>query len=154
MLNIIQQDITTVTSGIICQQVNCQGVMGAGLAKKIRVKFPPAYEEYMKAYRKGMLNLGVVVYAFISGIPPLYVANLCGQNFYGREPSRVYTDYVSVRKCLTIVEQSRTIFAKSTNVDLPIYIPYFMGCGLAGGNWSEIYRIIENVIPDAIIAQH
>ena len=33
---------------IICQQVNCAGVMGAGLAKQIRAKYPVVYSEYQK----------------------------------------------------------------------------------------------------------
>jgi len=154
MLNIIQQNITTVTTGIICQQVNCQGVMGAGLAKQIRAKFPPAYEEYMKAYKRKMLTLGNVIYAVISFKPPLYVANLCGQNYYGREKGRVYTDYASVRECLTKVSELRVMIENANAIYSPIYIPYFMGCGLAGGNWDTVYGIIEETIPDAVIAQH
>ena len=32
----------------ICQQVNCRGVMGAGLAKQIRDKWPVVFDEYKK----------------------------------------------------------------------------------------------------------
>lgn len=31
---------------IICHQVNCKGVMGAGLAKQIRDKWPDVYDRY------------------------------------------------------------------------------------------------------------
>lgn len=31
----------------ICQQVNCRGVMGAGLALKIRRKWPVVYQQYV-----------------------------------------------------------------------------------------------------------
>jgi len=154
MLKIIQQDITTVTSGIICHQTNCQGVMGAGLAKQIRAKFPAAYVEYMRAYKRGMLELGNVSFAIISFKPLLYVANLCGQNYYGREKGRVYTDYASVRKCLIIISELRVMIEKATDAHVPIYIPYNMGCSLAGGDWNAVYEIIEETIPDAMIAQH
>ena len=30
----------------ICHQVNCQGIMGAGLAGQIRTHWPEVYEEY------------------------------------------------------------------------------------------------------------
>ena len=33
MLNYINGDITTVKEGLIIQGVNCQGVMGSGIAK-------------------------------------------------------------------------------------------------------------------------
>lgn len=38
MVKYIKGDILNVTEGIIVQQVNCKGVMGAGLAKQIRDK--------------------------------------------------------------------------------------------------------------------
>lgn len=31
---------------IICHQVNCQGVMGSGVAKEVRERYPKVYEEY------------------------------------------------------------------------------------------------------------
>ena len=34
---------------IICHQVNCKGVMGAGLAKQIRDKWPVVFDEYKTA---------------------------------------------------------------------------------------------------------
>lgn len=33
---------------VICHQVNCQGVMGAGLAKQIRIRWPEVYVDYKK----------------------------------------------------------------------------------------------------------
>ena len=36
MIEYIKGDILNVTEGIIVQQVNCKGVMGAGLAKEIK----------------------------------------------------------------------------------------------------------------------
>ena len=46
MLKYIKGDITEIESGIICQQTNCQGVMGSGLAKAIRDKWPKVFDEY------------------------------------------------------------------------------------------------------------
>ena len=37
---------------ILCHQVNCQGVMGAGLAKQIRSKYPEVYEQYKEDFSK------------------------------------------------------------------------------------------------------
>jgi len=141
----IEKDITTVTEGIICHQVNCQGVMGAGLARRIREKFPRAYEEYMYQYRHMNLWLGNVVFA-VAG-PGLFVANLCGQDRYGRKG--LFTNYRAVRQCLVTV----TDFKKEYKGYL-VYIPDHMGCALGGGDWNEVLKIIEEVIPDAIIARY
>ena len=52
-LKCLRGDITTLPENnshdtIICQQVNCMGVMGAGLAAQIRRKWPNVYNEYRK----------------------------------------------------------------------------------------------------------
>ena len=46
MIKYIKGDILDVTEGFIVQQVNCFGVMGAGLAKQIRDKWPSVYNRY------------------------------------------------------------------------------------------------------------
>ena len=48
MPNIIYDDITKSNADYICHQVNCQGVMGSGVAKAIRDKWPQVYEEYKR----------------------------------------------------------------------------------------------------------
>ncbi len=37
MVKIVKGNILNATEDIICQQVNCMGIMGAGLAKQINV---------------------------------------------------------------------------------------------------------------------
>ena len=39
-----------IDNGIICQQVNCCGVMGAGLAKAIMDKFPIVKQKFDEQY--------------------------------------------------------------------------------------------------------
>ena len=149
----IEKDITTVTEGIICHQANCQGVMGAGLAKQIRRKFPEAYNEYMIQYRRNNLCLGNVIFALISSYPILFVANLCGQDRYGRGGK--FTNYRAVRRCLeAVVDFKREYSIKLDSDCLPVYIPDHMGCTLGGGDWNEVLKIIEEVIPNAIIARY
>lgn len=48
MIKIVKGDILQASEDIIGHQVNCQGVMGAGLAKQIRNKYPHVYDEYRK----------------------------------------------------------------------------------------------------------
>ena len=42
----IKGDLLEITEGIICHQVNCQRVAGAGLALQIRKKWPSWYESF------------------------------------------------------------------------------------------------------------
>ena len=46
MLKLKNGNILESDANIICHQVNCQGVMGAGLALQIRKRYPSAFEEY------------------------------------------------------------------------------------------------------------
>ena len=64
----------------ICQQVNCRGVMGAGLALKIRRKWPVVYQQYMEipAWKEFLGS-----YQKVRVEPNIHVVNLFGQNNYG-----------------------------------------------------------------------
>jgi O-acetyl-ADP-ribose deacetylase (regulator of RNase III) len=138
-------DILQVKLGIMCHQVNCMGKMGAGIALKIRKKWPIVYKDYMDAYEEGKLHLGEVI---LSTIQPaeLYVANLCGQYYYGRDKKQ--TDYNAVRECLIKVN------SMAHEKGLEVYIPKNMGCALAGGNWNVVSKIIEEVFSDVIIVDY
>lgn len=143
----IKGNILNTKKGIICQQVNCQGVMGSGLALQIRNKWPYVYKQYKECHTNGHVNLGNIIIVPVE--PDIYVANLCGQNSYGREAGRVYTNYNALNSCF----ESLAKWHKEHNPDLPIYIPYKISCGLAGGNWVEVVGIIEKHIPDAVVVR-
>jgi len=81
-------DILAVTGHIICHQVNCQGVMGAGLARQVRAKYPQVYAPY-RAYCATGNVLGTVLFVPVSDNN--IIANIFGQDKYGRD--RQYTDY-------------------------------------------------------------
>jgi O-acetyl-ADP-ribose deacetylase (regulator of RNase III) len=117
------------------------GVMGSGLAKVIRAKYPLVYDSYLDTAARDELQLGYVLYVTVS--PTLMVANLCGQKYYGGKGN--YTDYDAVRQCL------RNVQAASERTGKQIFIPHGMSCGLAGGDWNVVYKIIEEETPNAII---
>ena len=48
MVKIVEGDIFESDAGFIVHQVNCQGVMGSGVAKQVKDRFPLVFEEYMK----------------------------------------------------------------------------------------------------------
>ena len=146
----IKGNILDVQQGFVCHQVNCQGVMGAGLAKGIRLKWPRVYNDYMSAFQRGDLKLGQVVFTTIAA-NKLYIANLCGQHDYG-SPSikRPWTDYDSLSQCLSKVEDWRKVVGEGK---LPVYIPYKIGCGLGGGDWSVVEGIIKRKTPTAVIVK-
>lgn len=142
---IIDKDILTVDRGVICHQVNCKGVMGAGLALAIRSKWPIVYDHYRAAYTSGALVLGYV--GIVEVEDGLFVANCAGQKDYGRDKNIVYTDYMSLARCFKVVGD----FAKENY--LSVFLPYMMGCGLAGGEWKGVYALMKDFISTPIVCR-
>lgn len=119
---------------IIVHQVNCQGVMGAGLAKAIRNKWPQVYDKYRRIcteYTPESL-LGKVLPVTVGD---KIILNVFGQLNYGREG--VQTSYEALELALRKIE-SKYMFQK-------IAFPLNMGCGLAGGNWDIVSAMIDKI---------
>jgi O-acetyl-ADP-ribose deacetylase (regulator of RNase III) len=142
-----------VTRGVILQQVNAQGVMGSGVAKDIRDKWPVVFEEYSKvlgpAYTQkdsGLHMLGKMIPVQVE--KDLWVLNLVSQQFFGREKGRRYTSYDALDVALTRAAEwalsdawglEDTWYAQR----LPIHFPA-IGCGLGGGRWTVVESLIEH----------
>lgn len=141
----IEDNMLDITDGIICHQVNCQGVMGAGIALQIKKRFPEVFKQYRKNYNNGNLTLGTNLYVFIDNA--LVVANLAGQNRYGS--NNMHTDYTSLQQCLDDLKLFRNMYMAGQ----PIYFPYKMSCGMGGGDWNIVSNMIELVFPDAIVVK-
>lgn len=142
-------DILDTTTGIICQQVNCQSVMGCGIALAIRRKWPKVYNAYREkvgdaqSKRATQDLLGNVQLVNVEN--NLYVANMFAQFGYGRD--KRYTDYEAFIICLVRLLTLRS--EKCPNLN--IYFPHKIGCNNAGGDWGIIKGVINIVIPTAII---
>ena len=46
MVEICNGDVLDSGADVICHQVNCRGVMGAGIARQIKKRYYWAYEQY------------------------------------------------------------------------------------------------------------
>jgi O-acetyl-ADP-ribose deacetylase (regulator of RNase III) len=157
-MQVVTKDILTVEKGIICQQVNCQGAMGSGIAKAIRDKWPIVYESYRDYVRlhksKGVSVLGNMDAVNVSDydandkcLNNKWVANLFGQEFYGND-GKQYTSYEAFDNALSVLA-SFCIHKKYPDV----YFPYLIGCGLGGGDWKIVSKMIEFYFPNAIICK-
>jgi len=165
--HVVIRNILDNKRGIIGHQVNCIGVMGGGLALQIRRMYPYAYEQYHQFYESGDLKLGVVLTVAVEN--DLCIANMAAQDGITDfkkilnkmvednvvidldsgvsvfAQSGVATDYDALTKCL------RTVAELSRKLDLPLYLPFRLGCGLAGGDWKIVRKLIEENAPEATI---
>lgn len=131
---ILTGDILAVSHGVIVQQVNCQGVMGCGIALQIRNKWPIVY----KRYRAHKFRLGQI--QLVQVAPDLWVCNLAGQDRYGRD--KRYTDY----KALKVAFAKLNFWASKRK--FPVAIPFRMGARNAGGDWDVVLSVIASGLAD------
>lgn len=144
-MNIVEQNILDVTEpAVICHQVNCRGIMGGGLALQIRQQYPAVYDAY-KA--KTDWKLGDCQLVEISDGDSQFVANLAGQDDICSGFGQCMTDYPYLAMALRTARD----FADANN--LTLYLPYMIGCGLAGGNWSKVTALIEEFAPNAVVCK-
>ena len=149
MLKYEKGNIVTGNWIIFCHQVNCKGVMGAGLAKQIKDKYPEVYKEYLRVENP---TLGIILPVFTHD--GRACINMFAQDGYGRD--KRYTDYDAFKKCLDAIES----FLKSHHVheDVQIAFPYGIGCGLAGGDWKIVLCMLNefanNIKQDVVIVNY
>lgn len=135
---------------VICHQVNCMGIMGAGIAKQIKDKWPNVAEEYKDFCNYMLITTGtrhsLLGKCYLSKIDSeRLVANIFSQYDYGRiNGSTCYTDYEDLDIALTNLKRHLTsIYNKEYLRQVTIGFPYNFGCGLAGGDWNTVLNILH-----------
>lgn len=138
MIREVTGDLLSCGADIICHQTNFSGSMGGGVAAAIWGKMLSdddrmKYAELCKLC--GDRLLGKVQYLDRHKGP--IVANCFSQNAFSS--SGTLTNYPMLERCLTRVK----IFASGTGYT--IAMPGYMGCGIAGGNWNQVYEIVKKL---------
>lgn len=113
---------------------NMQNVMGAGIARQIKLEYPQAFEADREWFLNQTPEFSHMSLARID--TNKYVANIYGQRYYGTRTKQLNEDYLRA---------GLTQLANITDWDDSIGLPYGMGCGLAGGDWPTVLKIVEEV---------
>jgi O-acetyl-ADP-ribose deacetylase (regulator of RNase III) len=118
---------------------NCFCTMGAGIARLIKCAFPDAYKADCSTRRGDKQKLGTCTSAkvTIGTGQELTIINAYTQYNYGRNVVNV--DYDALRRCLRWIA---TRF-QGKKIGLPR-----IGCGLAGGDWKIVSKIIDEELKD------
>ncbi|MCU0355691.1 MAG: macro domain-containing protein [Cytophagales bacterium] len=118
---------------VIVHGCNCQCVMGAGVAKTIRQKFPQAYEADLQTQKGDASKLGTISFATVSvNDRDLVIVNAYTQ--FDWRGSGIKADYQAISSAFRLIKYQFT--------GLRIGYPA-IGAGLAGGDWAAISAIIE-----------
>jgi hypothetical protein len=148
-------DLLNIESGIIAHQVNYQKHMGGGVARLLANKYPslePQYVDFIEEFNENYIDetgehagdhiLGQVYYHETEG-GELIIAN-CFSQMDRMHGDRVYDGGFQLG--ITSYNDILTCFSKIRNEygwDLPLYVPFGYGCGIAGGNWVVVEALLE-----------
>ena len=153
-MKIVSGNIFKSGADAIVNPVNCEGVMGAGLAKQFAEKYPFNLWAY-KAACNGFLNPGKIVVTHFTGSAHVIDKNgiVCNWSFFKRNPSiqqpiivnfptkdkwKNKSEYGYIESGLRALEMFPKVFnAKS------IAIPA-LGCGLGELEFEKVAKLIDN----------
>jgi O-acetyl-ADP-ribose deacetylase (regulator of RNase III) len=119
------------------------GVMGAGVAKAIRDKWPIVY----KHYKQSSLELGSVSYSTIAinDDIKIVIANMIGQDgVCGWHNSKPLKYWALAKAMLSVAKFCKALSTDCEDKKAVIHCPKF-GSDLAGGNWDFILELIKEI---------
>lgn len=126
---------------IIAHGCNCVGGFGSGIAGQIAERFPLARVRYKELHGSGGTELGFFQTNHIEGKG--YIIN-CGTQRECLPRGQKHVDYDSVRKVMQL------LLSFSKNLGITPAIPK-IGCGLAGGEWDVVEKIVNDIFKDSEI---
>lgn len=128
--------------GIICHQVNTQGAIG-GLNRAICGKFRG------NAVMLQGIQFGTVrTLELTFGDELVTVANIASQRYPGRADQAAGDSYAQRRQALS---DCLIKLGLELEPNQRLYVPYCIGCGMAGDNWPEVAAMLDQ-LPVAIVA--
>jgi O-acetyl-ADP-ribose deacetylase (regulator of RNase III) len=122
---------------IICHICNDIGGWGKGFVLALSKRWEAPEAEYRKWHstgKNGGFALGAV--QFVQVEPYIWVANMVAQRGIKRGSSGPPIRYEAVAACLT------QLAVRALELGASVHMPR-IGCGLAGGKWSEVEPMIE-----------
>ena len=142
MIYEIKGDLLKAEETFIAHQVNCKGVMGAGVAKQIKNKLlaPIEFEKYrnicLNSSPEELLNGTILAHCVKEKTGQnQYVVDLFGENT--PTGKGLDTNYEALYKALKTLKGF--MISVKAPLEKSIAIPGYLGCGLAGGDWEYVF---------------
>lgn len=134
MIYFISGDILESKAEAIVNPVNCEGIMGKGLALQIKLKYPQTFKDYVKSCKEKKLCIGQIHY---------YKENeKIIINFPTKDKWRNKSKITYITDALPkLIELIKQLQIKS------IAIPP-LGCGLGGLDWKEVKEVLVSYLEE------
>jgi O-acetyl-ADP-ribose deacetylase (regulator of RNase III) len=151
----------------IAHSCNCQNVMGGGIAKQIKDRYPKAFEadaefhnkEYNDGggwkgaigdYSKAVIETDWATWSHArTNLSHATIYNLYTQSGFSTKQREVNYEYFW--RAMKAMQEDLLFNQHELNVRQVVGLPYGISCGLAGGNWKIIKAIIEDIFLDSMI---
>ena len=165
MIKIIDGNLFDSKANFIVHQVNCQSVMGSGVAAQVAELFPNVEHEYLrycKHCKKNKINmLGTVQYVPTEAWANVmcdtmknerveaydknyqYIVNLFGQDTFGMGVQQ--TNLKAVKMGMMDIRE------KAEKIGATVAMPYMIGSFRGGADWNDMYKIIQNVFGKSVV---
>lgn len=134
MIRYVTGDLLGAPQKVIVHGTNNKGIMGSGVARQIRERWPNVYEVYALKHKVFGLNLGDIIP--VGTIDGKIIINAVTQDGFGSDGKR-YVDYMAVERCFSAIND------KVGNWEVNEIAFPFIGAGLGGGDWKIIEQILE-----------
>lgn len=131
------------TAPLICHQVNCLGVMGSGVAKGIKDKWPVVFGKYKEYADKVIAENNGNTSALLGKVLPVSVSqtqkvlNYFSEELYGGGGKR-YTNYEALYQCL----EKTADYCEKNGIDR-IALPYKIASVRGGADWDVVLAMIK-----------
>lgn len=114
--------------------VNCVGVMGAGLAKSFKLKYPLMFAEYNTICQRHQLDVGKLM---VYDAQKLFIINFPTKKHWkeNSELSYIEAGIIALHKL-------------NTKCKFDIIAMPMIGCGLGQLDWNDVQKIIEKYLSD------
>ena len=138
----LKGDLLNCKEQVFVHGCNAQGVMGSGVAKLVKKKYPDMYDAYCKVFIDGYIGLHLGEITVSELHDGKFGINAITQKYYGREPGKVYVSYEAIQECFERINRWMDGH-KMTDIAMPM-----IGAGLGGGDWNKIISIVERELID------
>lgn len=144
-LKIITGDLLTSNANFICHQVNATSNGVAGLAYHLFKKYPFAN---IYKHRTSPDSVGSNIISGDGSAKQRYIVNMLSQYYPGLPGPDNTIDSSQNRlsyfhQCLVDLVKFIKSEKNYNGKVITLAFPYLIGCGLAGGNWTDYLKLLE-----------
>ena len=140
-IEIIKGDALELATGVLVHGCNTEGVMGSGIARGVKTRYPNVYDVYKQAQRENGLKLGSCSIGVARD--NLYIVNAITQTLCASKDRLFSLSYYVIARCFNIVNTAMNQIDSEFLMNL--CFPK-IGAVRGGGNWNVIQEIIKSEV--------